>query len=446
MNKNKGMWIGLGICIMGLLLMLVLGMVKAKGEAVDYQTLVNEPYTIEKIEESYDKVELYLKAELDVEILATLTQKAQALFQDRARVKNPKAIIYVYGSDATLYDAIEFDISDEYFSQLIVADNTSVVKYEPVSVDDVKEEDVQLQPFNLLDASYEDDETLVFKAQIFDAPTVQEKVVQMRLLEQYMREVNDVLDIRKSCILVDNYVYLSTAPNYLLQMSVISGEVIQEGPFDKEIIYDDEDQYVSLNEVVDFLAGELTVTDSVVSVELADLVVLFDQEQGITLVEGRYEPLVRVTSPTDPVVELVTYSSLVEVGADFFVPLDYVQRVFNLDFVEGEFVTAEGETYEPTFLEAGTLVLLDEDGKLVTDDEVVEEDAQEDDVESEEEDTQENPEIEESKPVVKPEVNKPVCGSNQVLVNGQCQAKPPVCGENEELVDGQCQAKPEDID
>ncbi|MGL5531637.1 MAG: hypothetical protein ACRDCZ_06575, partial [Culicoidibacterales bacterium] len=31
-----------------------------------------------------------------------------------------------------------------------------------------------------------------------------------------------------------------------------------------------------------------------------------------------------------------------------------------------------------------------------------------------------------------------VCGSNEELVNGACQAKPPVCGSNEELVNGVC--------
>ncbi|MGL6058107.1 MAG: hypothetical protein ACRC17_07295 [Culicoidibacterales bacterium] len=36
----------------------------------------------------------------------------------------------------------------------------------------------------------------------------------------------------------------------------------------------------------------------------------------------------------------------------------------------------------------------------------------------------------------------PVCGSNEELVNGACQTKPPVCGSNEELVNGACQAKP----
>lgn len=55
------------------------------------------------------------------------------------------------------------------------------------------------------------------------------------------------------------------------------------------------------------------------------------------------------------------------------------------------------------------------------------------------------PEIEQTPPsVVTPEPNPSVavCGSNEELVNGVCQAKPLVCGSNEELVNGACQAKP----
>ncbi|MGL5383881.1 MAG: hypothetical protein ACRDCC_10400 [Culicoidibacterales bacterium] len=55
------------------------------------------------------------------------------------------------------------------------------------------------------------------------------------------------------------------------------------------------------------------------------------------------------------------------------------------------------------------------------------------------------PEIEQTPPSVvtpEPTPSVPVCGSNEELVNGACQAKPPVCGSNEELVNGVCQTKP----
>lgn len=100
--------------------------------------------------------------------------------------------------------------------------------------------------------------------------------------------------------------------------------------------------FVSFDDIVSGLEGEMTVSENSRVYQLNEQVFTLAPEKGYSLVNEQDEPFLLETSLTDETVLNVTHTTPILFNDELFVPISYVERLLGLTFKEGGF-EKEGE-------------------------------------------------------------------------------------------------------
>ena len=154
-------------------------------------------------------------------------------------------------------------------------------------------------------------------------------------------------------------------------------------------------EFVSFDDVVTALKGELKKTEGGRSYLAQDKTFVLNHEKGYSYVNELPEPLFIEPSTKDSTVTRVTYTRPILFNEELFVPVSYVERLLGLDYNDGVFE----EDGEPLFKGEEFVTVTPP-----TDSDVVEDEPTEEAPETEKEEGK----VEESKPEEKPSTSTPV--------------------------------------